>query len=127
MRTHAVLVLLAATAACSSPASDPRVERSLDPSTAARKAADDPAVTRADALLEDLKRREAEQQDFDRKNPIPAITPVLPTAAAPPPAASAGPAATTAAAEPPMDPAVATERAAANEKHDYEWWQQQSR
>jgi hypothetical protein len=89
MRVHAMALALAAAAACSAPESQPRVD-SATATQAAQPPADDRAISHADALIEDLKRREAAQQDFDRHNPPPRPDPIVTrtpiVAATPPPA-----------------------------------------
>jgi hypothetical protein len=59
MRVHAMVLAVIATASCSAPPNQPRVDTPAAAPAAARPVPADPAVTRADALLEDLKRREA--------------------------------------------------------------------
>lgn len=121
MRAPAMLLALAASAACGAPANQPRVPAPVDPS-AARQQGKDAAISQADALLEDLKRREAAQQEFDLRNPVSAATPELPPSAplrsTPEPATASAPAAS---ADAPIAPPTQ-----ATEVHDWAWWQKQS-
>jgi hypothetical protein len=118
-----VLVLLTA-AACSEPPAQPQMPASS--ATRAAAVAEPPkseAIARADAMLEDLKRREAAQAKFDRDNPpaarvpIPAMSAALPKTPAPASAAVAAPPATTAPTPAPG--------AAAAPARDASWWQGQ--
>lgn len=102
MRVHPIL-LVAVMAACSAPPAQPRTPARAEQSPKTE------AIKRADALLEDLKRREAAQAKFDRENParesVPATISQAPSTPAPPPATAAS------ASPPPSDPT-----------RDEAWW-----
>jgi len=86
----------------------------------AEQAPESEAAARADALVEDLKRREAAQAKFDRENPLPLAPPVTassPSSSPTPPATAA--VVTSAPAEAPAAPAAVAPA------HDEVWWREQ--
>jgi hypothetical protein len=68
-----VLVLLIAAACSQPPVAQPPTEAAPAPAAEAPKSE---AITRADALLEDFRRREAAQAKYDRENPPPRFVPI---------------------------------------------------
>ena len=123
-----MLLVLVATAACREPQAQFQTQTTpaSTPAPVAEPAPRNEAIARADALLEDLKRREAAQAKFDRENPLSA-TPKLPPAPAP----RATPAATVVTVAPPaatdvpaaqVTPSSPTAHASAR---DETWWKQQ--
>jgi hypothetical protein len=116
---------LVSIAACSEPPAQTQTHAAAPalPEQAPKSA----AIARADALLEDLKRREAAQAKFDREKPAPAAIPItasLPVSSPRSLAATvavASPAATDAPAAQP----AADSTAAATPARDATWWKQQ--
>ena len=125
MHVRPLVLVLATTAACSTPAGQRTPAASSTPRpVAAEHIPQSQAVARADALLEDLKRRETAQANFERQ-PRPALVaiPSLAASDSPPPTAPAvvpGPATGTPAADqpPPIPPTGDPSR-------DETWWRQQ--
>ena len=120
MRVLALLVGLVTTAACSAPAGQPGAQ-TTPVSAPAAATPNDQSVARADALLEDLKRRETAQYEFNRKHPpqesIPSLAPVSDPVTTQPPAAP-----------PPVaaSPTAAAPAAASTDTRDEAWWRGQS-
>ena len=115
------MLLLTTMVACSAPPAEPR-----RPATAAAaQASKTEAVQHADALLEDLKRREDAQANFNREHPPSAPVPIrsLPASDSPPPAASVTvpPQATAT----PAAPQAPTNPQAVDPARDETWWRQQ--
>ena len=104
-----ILLMLVAAAACSEPPAQPQTQTTPAAAGApvAEQAPKSDAIVRADALLEDLKRREAAQAKFEREKAA--------TAALASPAVTDTPAA---------HPAPASPEAAAPAR-DAAWWKQQ--
>jgi transcription initiation factor TFIID subunit TAF12 len=122
----ATLLALAAAAGCSRSPSQPaaRLETAAAAPSAEQPSRSD-ALARADALVEDLRRREAAQTKFDRENPAPAVV-ASPT----PPPVVASPSRPTVtapiAAQAPTPPAPSPSIAAATAR-DEKWWKDQMR
>jgi hypothetical protein len=126
-----ILLVLVTAAACGERPAQSLTETApaAAPAPVAEQAPKSEMLARADALLEDLRRREAAQAKFDREKPAPATVPIPPSLPASNPAP---PAARVAVASPaPMDaPAAqpAPESAAATAPaRDEMWWKQQMR
>lgn len=126
-----ILLALVTVVACSEPPAQPQTHTT--PAAALALVAEPPpkseAIARADALLEDLRRRQAAQAKFDREKPAPAAIPIpaaLPASRPTPSAATEAvpsPAATeTPAAEPVRDNAPGAAPA-----RDASWWKEQMR
>jgi len=116
---RSILLMLVTAAACTEPPVQPPTQTApaATPAPVAADALENEAVGRADALVEDLKRREAAQAKFDRENPLPAASPVpasLPFSSPTPTAVVASPV-----AEAPAGPAAVAP------SHDEAWWKQQ--
>jgi len=122
MRPILLLAMLAALACGKSPA-QPQTQTNPAASVV-QQAPKSESITRADALLEDFKNREAAQAKFDRDNPARAAVPSLPSSPAsrpaPSPVSVASPAATNA-------PASAANTAGPDPGHDEKWWKDQLR
>jgi hypothetical protein len=126
---RSILVMLVTAAACGEPPvrSQTQVTPTAAPAPAAEQAPATDAIARADALLNDLKQKEAAQAKMDRERPAPAADPI-PTST---PASRPTPPATTVAASSPVaTDAPATRAHASNETaatpaHDEAWWKQQ--
>jgi hypothetical protein len=121
--------MLVTAAACSEPPAQPQTQTApaAVPAALAEQAPKSEAVTRADALLDDLKRREAAQARFDRENPAPATIPIpasLPASRATPSTAAAAVALPAATDAPAAQPAPDSPAAAAPAR-DQAWWKQQ--
>jgi hypothetical protein len=124
--TFRAIVCVCLTAGCHSapPAQSP--SQPVAPPPAVAQAPKSEAIARADALLEDLKRREAAQAQLDKQNPPPSViapvsfpgVPAARSTTSTPQAASASPASGVAIAEAP--PAAAPAR-------DEMWWKNQMR
>ena len=123
------ILLLLVTAACNEPPLRPQTQTPPEatPLPVAEPAPKNDAIARADALLEDLKRREAAQAKFDRENRAPAATPIPARA----PGSRLTPSATALAVAPPAatdvpaaQPAPASPAADAPAR-DETWWRQQ--
>jgi hypothetical protein len=126
-----ILLVLVTAAACGEPPAQHPSQTT--PSAAApapaEQAPESAAIARADALLEDLRRREAAQAKFDREKPAPAAIPIT---ASLPVSRSRSPAATVAVASPAATDAPAAQptpdsTAAATPARDGTWWKQQMR
>ena len=125
---RATLLLLVMAAACNSapPAQLPQSTTSTPPApaAAAEPIPKSDAVTRADALLEDFRRREAAQAKFDRENPPPKFVPIPRTLVAEARKAAAASAPDTSAnASDPAPPAPGSPAAAP--ARDERWWKRQ--
>jgi hypothetical protein len=122
-----ILLVLVTAAACSEPpAQHPSQTAPAAAPAVAEQAPQSAAIARADALLEDLRRREAAQTKIDREKPVPAAIPIP---ASLPVSSPTSPAATVAVASPAaMDaPAAQPAPAAAVPARDEMWWKQQMR
>lgn len=106
--------------------SAPQVENAVSPPAPAPVVEQNPTsetIKRADALLEDFRRREAAQAKFDRENPPPKFIPIprsLVVASQESSTASAN--ASTESAPPPVAPAAAV---SATPARDATWWKSQ--
>ena len=127
---RATLVLVLAACACTSapPAEQaPQSQSSAAPASVAEQAPPSDAIRRADALLEDFKRREAAQAKFDRENPPPKFVPIPRSMVAAARAASAA-AATEASSNasetsaPAPDAPAATPTPAGESTRGENWW-----
>jgi hypothetical protein len=118
-----LLVFLTAAACSGAPPAQPQSQAAPTDTPGAEQAPASEAISSADALLDDLKRREAAQAKFDKENPPPAVVPlpVSPISSGPaPPVASSPPPSTdapTAALGALPDPAPPG--------RDQAWWKQQ--
>jgi hypothetical protein len=127
--TRPILLVFVTAAACSEPPAQPQRQTTPAGAPVAKPAPKSEAIARADALLEDLRRRQAAQAKFDRENPARAAIPIpasLPASRPTPPAAAptvASPAATDA---PAAQPAPGSPAAAAPAR-DASWWKEQMR
>jgi hypothetical protein len=107
-----------------SPSPAPPVQTST-PAPVEQAAQPAPSVSRADAMIEDMRRREAAQAKLDRESPPPPVPrledlvrPSAPAAATT--AAPTAPPATTGSTAPSPSPSVSTER-------DEKWWKNEMR
>lgn len=125
MRQICVIATISATMACSAPPpaatpqQTPLVVIPADPAPSA-------ATARADALIEDLRRREAEQAKRDKENPpppAPKLDALLPVQT---PRASTTPQPATIAALPPA-PTTQAQAPAVSETRGEQWWKDQAR
>ncbi|HJU44996.1 MAG TPA: hypothetical protein VJ691_19370 [Vicinamibacterales bacterium] len=129
-RACVVCILLAAATACGAPAppAPPQSQSAPAPAPVAEQAPASEAIARADALLEDFRRREAAQAKFDRENPPPKFVPIPRTLVEAARQASASIAADTssnssdASAPPPVAPAASAPAAPAR---DETWWRRE--
>ena len=75
--SRARLLIFLATAAChNTPPGQPQSQPLPAPAAVAESAPKSEAIARADALLEDFRRREAAQAKYDRENPPPKFIPI---------------------------------------------------
>ena len=125
MSRATVLVFLTA-AACSQPPGEQPETQVPASAAAAEPAPKSEAIARADALLEDFRRREAAQAKYDRENPPPRFVPIPKTLVDAAKAAAASTASVTpasnASAGPPGAPAGPTAAAPARNEM---WWKRQ--
>ena len=121
----ASVLLFLVPAACSQPTiAQPETQPTPVPSSTAEPAPKSDAIARADALLEDFRRREAAQAKFDRANAAAAAVPIpasLPPSRPTSPAATVAPPSTAATQAPPATVASAAPA------RDEMWWKQQMR
>ena len=75
-RSAIVLVFLIAVACSQPPVAQPQTQAAPAPTAAAEPVPKSEAISRADALLEDFRRREAAQAKYDRENPPPKFVPI---------------------------------------------------
>jgi hypothetical protein len=75
MNRSTVVLMFVIAAACSQPP-DAQPQTQAAPAAAAEPAPKSEAIARADALLEDFRRREAAQAKYDRENPPPKFVPI---------------------------------------------------
>ena len=127
----ALSLALVTTTACSAPPAQPQSPAPSPPRSAptAELAPTSEAIARADALLEDFRRREAAQAKFDRENPPPKFIPIprsLIAAARTTSASSASDAApSNTSATSRLAPAAPVGPAAAAPARDEMWWKAQ--
>jgi hypothetical protein len=123
-----ILLMLVTAAACSGPpAQHPSQTTPAAAPAPAEQAPKSEAIARADALLEDLGRREAAQAKFDREKPAPAAIPIpasLPGSSPRSPVATVAVASPAAMEDQPAHPVPASTEAAAPAR-DAGWWKQQ--
>lgn len=118
--SRATLLVLLTAAACSGAPSSKPAAQPVSPAPAAEPVPQSEALARADALLEDLKRREAAQAEYDRAHPAPVAAPLR----MPLPAARS---ATRAPAPDPVTVSTPAAPAVAAPARDATWWKQQMR
>lgn len=126
-----ILLVFVTAAACSEPPAQPQTQTTPAAALApvAEQAPKSEAIARADALLEDLRRREAAQAKFDRENPAPATIPLpasLPASRPTPPAAAAA-VASPSATDAPAAESAPDSAAPAAPARDASWWKEQMR
>jgi len=124
----ASLVVLATAACNSAPPAQPQSQPA--PAAIAEPAPKSEAIARADALLEDFKRREAAQAKYDRENPPPKFVPIprtLVDAARASAMTGSDKSASNASAEPasPQAPAAPAAPTAAAPARNEMWWRRQ--
>ena len=129
LRCLAVLLVLATASACGEPPAQPQSQPAPTPAAVAEPAPKSEAIARADALLEDFKRREAAQAKYDRENPPPRFVPIPKTLVDAARASSASTASNTpasnASAESVPAPGAPTESTAAAPARNEMWWKRQ--
>jgi len=126
-----ILLVFLTAAACGAPPPQPQTQttRAAAPAPVTEQAPKSEAVARADALLEDLRRRQDAQAKFDRENPAPAAIPIparLP-ATRPTPSNATAPVASPAATDAPAAQPAPDGGAAAAPARDASWWKEQMR
>ena len=110
-----LFVFLTAVACNSAPPAQPPSQPVPAPAPAAEPAPQSEAIARADALLEDFKRRQEAQDKYDREHPLPAAIPLPGSSSAPQSTSTTSPVTT------PGSPTSATAAPGRDEK----WWKDQ--